>query len=165
MIESIKRALTYEPATGYFIWAEKVARKVVVGSRAGRLTPSGYRRVGIYGREFAEHRLAWLFVYGVEPPNEVDHINGVRNDNRIVNLRLATRAENGRNVGPRPSNQLGLKGVYWNLEKGKFQARITVDGKNLYLGRYLTAEEAAAAHDRAAVEHHGTFARKNFCHG
>lgn len=165
MIDSIKRALTYDPATGHFVWAEKVASKVVVGRRAGRLTPSGYRRVKIYGREFAEHRLAWLFVYGVEPPNEVDHVNGVRNDNRIFNLRLATRTENGRNVGPRPNNTLGLKGVYWNKERGKFQAQITVDGRNLYLGRFLTAKAAAAAYDHAAVEHHGIFARKNSCHG
>jgi len=105
--------------------------------------------------------LAWLFVHGFDPPQQIDHINGIRDDNRIANLRLATVAENSQNVGKQSNNKSGFKGVHWHARGKKFRAQIMANGKSKSLGLFHTAAEAAAAYDIAAAELHGEFARRN----
>ena len=151
-------ALSYCSSTGIFTWT-KARFGVRVGSRAGTRTRWGYRQVMFEGKPVLEHRLAWLFVNGVAPPGHLDHINGIKDDNRISNLRLATSAENSWNRGACKHSKTGIKGVFWCPIRKKFQAQIRVNGKRICLGRFTTAEEAAFAYASASAEHHGEFSR------
>ena len=97
------------------------------------------------------HRLAWFYTYGKWPNHEVDHINGNRLDNRIANLREATRSQN------EFAAKKG-KGIRWEPKRKKWLARIGVNWKQINLGRYATREEALAAYKKAAKEAFGEFA-------
>lgn len=96
------------------------------------------------------------------PDAEIDHINGNPRDNRRKNLRICSHSENLKNTKMHYDNRSGFKGVYFSKDRNKYRARITVDGKSIYLGQYDTAEEGGRAYDRAAVFYFGEFARLNF---
>ena len=145
--ERLREVLDYDPATGVFTWKARTSpfSRVNVGDVAGGLKTKGYIRIKLDGRELLAHRLAWLYVNGEWPADQIDHISGIRTDNRIVNLRLATNAENQHNQRkPQADNTTGFLGV--SPEYGKFKARIVVDGKNKHLGMFHTPEEAHAAY-------------------
>jgi hypothetical protein len=142
--------IMYDPATGKF-WRE-----------AGCASASGYRQIWFQGRQHMEHRVAWFLHYGEWPKEQVDHINGVRSDNRIANLRGATPSQNLRNR-PRPRNNTsGHKGVSWNTGRQAWLATIRYEGTNKNLGYFAAREDAAAAYNRAALKYHGEFARIDF---
>lgn len=131
----------------------------VVGSIAGCVAPSGYVLINIDGRLFRAHRLAWFYVYGEWPVADVDHINRGRADNRIVNLREASRSQNLANKRCDERNKSGSKGVSWDKERGLWAAFIKKDKKSRFLGRYKTKQEASAAYWQAATTLFGQFAR------
>ena len=107
------------------------------------------------------HRVAWMIHNGDIPDGMViDHINGIRGDNRISNLRLATRSQNAVNSGMRSSNTSGQKGVYMNKQVGKWVAEIKVDGRRKRIGTFSDIDEAAVAYQMAAEHHFGDFAVK-----
>lgn len=143
--DRLKSLLTYDPDTGVF------TRN---GKRAGYSHHGGYRYVGIDGEKIIEHRLAWFYVYGVWPSADLDHINRVRNDNRIANLREATRAVNCQNQPLRRSNKSGRTGVYYHKVSGKWAAVINVDKRQIHLGVYDTVEEAVAVRRNAEIAHY-----------
>lgn len=157
--ETLRELLDYDPKTGMLAW--RVARSGTngIGSIAGCVNENGYRRICIHGRRFLAHRLAWLYVHGVWPANEIDHINGVRRDNRLANLREATRSENKRNEGANTRNTSGFKGVCWNKRERKWTAEIVVNGKRSFLGLFSTPKAAHVAYCAAAKRLHGKFAR------
>lgn len=103
------------------------------------------------------HRL----ITGAGAGQQVDHINGNKLDNRRSNLRLCTQSENMRNRGATALNTSGFKGVHWSANDRKWRAGIKVEGKRIFLGLYLSKEEAAEAYNRAAESLHGLFASKN----
>jgi hypothetical protein len=125
----------------------------------GGIDGKGYWRLGVDYVRHSAHRLAWLYVYGEWPEGEVDHINLIRTDNRIANLRLATTALNKRNTRVRKNNLVGFKGVSWHACSRRWRSRIYLNGKEVNLGLYDTPEEANAAYLAAAREHFGDFAR------
>lgn len=117
------------------------------------INSNGYAAAYIAGKTVLMHRL----ILGASPSEQVDHANGDRLDNRRANLRIATHAENMRNSKLRSHNKLGVKGVCWDGRS--FRARIRVDGRQRWLGRFKTVEAAHAAYNAAAIEHFGAFAR------
>lgn len=163
-LAELKEWLTYDPDTGVLrharIGTVKVTGKRKVGDQAGCVDDRGYRRMRIMRKTFLAHRLAWLWCYGELPPKgvDIDHINGDRDDNRIENLRLATRAQNNQNQKRRPSAS-GVKGVHIQ-RGGRFSSCITPpNGNQMYLGTFDTKEAAHEAYNAAARKHFGEYAR------
>ena len=149
----LKSLLDYEPETGEFTW--RVSRGMAkAGLRAGRIHHSGYVGITINGKEYRAHRLAWLYVRGAFPEHSLDHINGVKSDNRIANLRNATDSENSQNKAVYKQNKSGYIGVSYIKSRGKYMAQIYVSGKGKYLGFYDTAELAFEAYKEAKRAYH-----------
>jgi len=155
--------LDYSPETGEFRWKKRSGddRSIsswnarYAGKVAGSLNQIGYRQIRIDGRQYCAHKLAWLFVDGKWPTGELDHINRCRDDNRIDNLRPATRAQNCANTRIYRTNKSGYRGV--SRKRNGWEANIRKDGKRYNLGFFKDKEEAAAAYDRAAIAVHGDF--------
>ncbi len=160
------RALSYCPITGVFTWKDCGRNKHLVGRSAGSVDFNGYIRIMINNKACAAHRMAWLYCYGFLPrnPYEIDHINGIKSDNRLSNLRLATHSYNMANTELRSTNTSGKKGVCWHKQGKKWIAQITVNSKRIYLGLFDTIEEAHATYCHAAKEHFGQFARVDAKH-
>jgi hypothetical protein len=157
--ERLREQLDYDPETGVFVWKVANSMRVKVGQHAGHIAESGYRLIHCFGRIWRAHHLAWLHVYGKLPDKEVDHRDGNRANNAILNLRLATRTQNSWNCGLQRNNTTGLKGIYLARKVGLYRARIKVEGKTIDLGYHGTKEEAHAAYCAAALKYHGEFAR------
>lgn len=149
--------LHYSPDSGLFTWLKDTGGpKGKKGFVAGSLKSNGYVDIRFNGPIYRAHRLAWFYHYGKWPDGEIDHINGIKSDNRISNLREATRAESIRNIGRRNKNKTGFKGV--GNVGNKWKARITFNGENIYLGLFDTPEDAHEAYCKAATNLHGSFA-------
>lgn len=156
--DEARAILTYDAETGVLTWARR-RRKIVVGQRAGSLNPNGYRTIRIDGKCYKEHRVIWLMVHGEWPKCHIDHVNGITHDNRLCNLREASRSQNLANSCRRRDNTSGFKGVASSPIKGKWMAYINKDGVRFYLGSYPTRESAHAAYRLKATELFGRFAR------
>lgn len=160
-IESLSHAevmglFRYDPNTGFIWWKNPTTprrRRVPVGT----LAPNGYVQINCKGMRCGAHRLIWFMVKGVWPAAQIDHKNRIRNDNRWVNLREATSAQNKANGSVRVDNKLGIRGVTKEAS-GKFRAQIQVNKKKLHLGEFLTRAEAISAYSQAARRHFGEFA-------
>lgn len=154
--ERLKELLHYDPNTGVFTWATKASRNVVVGRVAGSSSEGSYHVVRLDKQRFQAHRLAFLYMTGEWPEHDVDHINGVRTDNRWANLRDITRATNIQNQRAAHSDSaVEFLGVYYNKARRKFVAQIKPQGQaNKYIGGFDTAEEAHAAYLNAKRELH-----------
>ena len=161
--ERLREVLSYEPETGEFTWLKPnpIGHRVKSGDLAGYFV-QGYRRIAVDGRTYLGHRLAWLYMKGEWPANQVDHIDGNRGNNVWRNLREATHAQNHFNIGLTASNRTGFKGVSWFKKTRKWRARITVNRKEKTIGYFDTKEEAHSAYMSAANKLHGEFA--NFGH-
>lgn len=154
----LKQFLNYTPETGIFVWVDTFNAYAVKDDIAGRLTPYGYLTIYIEGKPYYAHRLAWLYVYGEWPPDQIDHIDRVKNNNQIANLRIATRQQNARNADKRKSFTSPYKGVHWNKEKRKWKAQIR-DGKaQKHLGYFKYELQAACAYQNKANCLYGEFA-------
>lgn len=158
-VEHFAKDLNYDPASGVFTW--KVDRGVArVGGVAGSYTArtGGYAYLTVNYRKAYAHRLAWAMTHGDWPAGEIDHINGIKTDNRICNLRLATHSQNMGNL--RKHRGPFLKGVYRDNKYTKpWRAYVMANGKKRFLGNYATAEDAHAAYVEGAKKYHGEFWR------
>lgn len=153
-IERINEVLNYSPETGLLTWKVSPRNRTRVGDIAGTLNESGYLFVCIDGLKIRAHRAAWGIYYGNLPDRFIDHINGIRDDNRICNLRLATKSLNSQNSFIRSDNKTGVKGVHFRKDTGKFSASIQIDGKTYYLGCYSCLDDAKKARLLAEKEFH-----------
>lgn len=146
----LKALLHYDPDTGTFQWTGQKHGRARYKTSAGHTCKrSGYTVIGVDGILYAAHRLAWLYVHGVWPEGDTDHINRVRHDNRIANLREATRAQNMQNSGLRADSTTGHTGVTWDKSSGRWRAKIMVDGRHYCLGRFADLDAAIAARKAA----------------
>jgi len=148
----LRRLLAYDPTTGAFTWRVN-NRRAKKGAPAGDLGRDGYWRIGIKKKSYKAHRLAWLYTYDAWPQGEIDHINRVKTDNRIHNLRDVTHAENSQNLSSYKNNVSGVNGVY--LRGHKWAARITTNGRQKHLGHFQSIEDAANARALAEILYHG----------
>ena len=119
----------------------------------------GYPYGSIDDKPFQAHRVIWALYYGEWPALEIDHINGVRDDNRIVNLRQATSAQNSQNIGAYSNSKTGIRGVSWSNAHKRWVARIMVERKHINLGYFTDIKDAERAYLAAAAKLHGEFTR------
>lgn len=147
MSELFAEFLEYAPDTGRFTWKKRASSKADVGTRAGRIQSLGYRQIKLKGRAVYAHRLAWFFVYGAWPEEEIDHINRNRDDNRIENLRACSRSQNLQNKG-------GVVGCYFDGRRGRWVAEICGEKGKIYLGSFSSKDSASLAYRDAKLVHH-----------
>jgi hypothetical protein len=146
--------LNYDPETGIFTWKTAAGKRVKEGLRAGWDDEKGYRKIQIDGKTYREHQLAWFYVNSKWPAHEVDHKDGIRNNNRISNVREATRSENRQNLSGKSNGKSGIMGCSWHKKTKKWQAYIQVGGKWYALGYFDKREDAGAAYLKAKKELH-----------
>lgn len=156
--DRLHELLHYDEATGHFTRKVTTAARAVAGTVAGDVDSKGYWRLRVDCKRYLAHRLAWFYVHG-EWPEEIDHKNRVRTDNRLSNLRSADRFMNKHNTKCHKDNLSTLKGVSFHAPSKRWRARIHVNGGELWLGAFDTPEEAHGAYVEAARKHYGEFAR------
>ena len=144
-IEEVKKYLDYNQDTGVFQWKIRTSNRIKVGDEAGVITKLGYRALSLFGKKEYCHRLAWFFVHG-EMPDCIDHINGNKLDNRIVNLRNTTKAMNNRNQHHSRTNLMLGVSSYQTKKGTKYRAVITESGNYKHLGSFDSEEKAFAAY-------------------
>ena len=156
--------LKYDPDTGIFIWKNRSNvlpwwNSKHEGKIAGSIHVKGYRYILINKKSYKAHRLAWLFVYGEWPKDQIDHINMVKDDNRIENLRNANDFQNQANRPKRSTNKSGYKGVSWSKASGKWKSQTRINGKVVGLGYFKCPEIAHLVYSEHVAKIHGEFAR------
>lgn len=154
--EELHADLSYDPDTGVF---RRRSGNTLVDGEAGTVNGSGYREIRVRTQRYLAHRLAWFYVHGVWPKEQIDHINRIKTDNRIANLRDVTPFENSQNrpehcyTSPRLPDVPGrVRGVVWRKDVSKWAAYISVNGKQKHLGYFLTIEGASLARLEAEAE-------------
>ena len=147
-VERVRELLDYNPDTGVFTWKVKRGGKAQAGTVAGYEHVTGYWYIAIDKKYYPAHRLAWLYIHGVEPENDIDHINHQRSDNRISNLREATRSQNC-------ANKVGTKGFIFR--RGLYEVYVKVFQKRHFIGCFKTEDEAREAYAVARIKYFGEF--------
>ena len=151
--EYLKSLFNYNPDTGLF--SRLIARnyKHKVGEIAGTISSKGYIHIGIDKKYYKGHRLAWLYVYGVLPKNQIDHINGIKTDNRLCNLREVTNSQNCQNKSEFNSkSKVGIKGI--DFKNNKYRVRIGINYKSIFIGQFKNLEDAKKALKDAVLKYH-----------
>lgn len=148
----LKEILEYDKETGQFKWIVSTGR-VKKGNIAGTIAKNGYIKINLkkFGSPKLAHRLAWLYMTGEFPAEQIDHINHIRNDNRWCNLRSVTRSENFKNKHRQTNNTSGVTGVSWNKNDKRWNSRISFDGEVINLGLFKQFHEAVNARKNAEV--------------
>ena len=156
----IRGLLDYNTESGLLTWKVDRSKLTKAGSLASTMESKGYMRVKLAGKHMKAHRVAWLHVHGEWPNGDIDHINGARSDNRICNLRIASREQNTRNIKKHADGKSPYKGVTLHKQSQKWQAQLGgVLAK--YLGIFSNPDDAAKAYDKAALAAYGEFANTN----
>jgi hypothetical protein len=160
---NLEKAMTYEEVNALFVYdsdtgvlTNRVRRqygRLQVGAESGSIAKRGYRVVRVFGELYPAHRLCWLIAHKEWPSGEIDHINGVRDDNRLCNLRDVTQSTNQRNAKRRTDNISGVVGLSFHKVTQKWQARIWTDAGRVHLGIYGDWFEAVCARKSAEVKH------------
>lgn len=150
--DELKELLHYDKDTGVFTWRTCSNNTISFGDEAG--TPdNGYIRIGINKNIYMAHRLAWLYIHGYFPEQDIDHINRVRYDNRICNLREVSRTCNIRNSSIAKNNTSGVTGVIWDKRRLRWRPIITVEHKRIRLGDFVSLIDAVIARWKAEVKY------------
>lgn len=130
-------------------WAADAYNGRFAGKEAFTAYTQGYRVGAVDGKNMRAHSVLWAIIHGEWPEPCLDHINGIRDDNRLCNLRIADGKMNGRNHGKKKNNTSGHTGVFFCKQTGKWSAQIKVNYKHINLGRFDTIEQAVNVRERA----------------
>lgn len=149
--------LNYDPETGVFTRRKRTSSATKVGDVVGSMQVSGYLSVSVAGHQVLAHRLAWLYVHGDWPENHIDHINGMRSDNRFANLRDVSNKVNSENKRCAPKSGAGYFGVSFDGRRNAYRSRIMHNGKEIWLGYFDSAEKAHEAYVEAKSKYHEGF--------
>lgn len=155
--ELILERVSYDPDTGIFLRKMKTNRNQVIGEQVGTLSSEGYLIIQIEKVKYYAHRLAYFLLTG-EQPVSVDHVNGLRTDNRAVNLRAATRCQNVYNMKKTIRNRSGHKNIHWNNRSQKWDVHMHANKKSHWGGCYSSIEDAVEASNALRIKLHGEFA-------
>lgn len=158
-ISYIRSLFKYDPASGILFWDVK-RPKVVLGAEAGSTSSTGYKRVTVDGRSYKVHRIIWAIQTGEWPSSDIDHIDGVRDNNKWSNLRLASKSQNGMNRKRTNSNTSGVKGVYWHSRASKWAAQVKLNRKVYYIGLFDSIDVAKEHVEKKRAELHCEFSRQ-----
>lgn len=156
----LQSMLDYNSNTGIFTWKIKT-KKIKIGQEAGYKSTNGYLIIRINYHNYLAHRLVWLYVYG-NFPSILDHINGIKNDNRLCNLRLCTRSQNQYNHKNYSTNTSGVKGVSWNNRMQKWKVAIRTEIGRIHLGYFKSLDDAKCIIIEARNKYHGEFANHGY---
>jgi hypothetical protein len=151
-INELKTLFSYDLDTGVIRWIAK-GKGMIKKKAAGTLLHSGYLGICVRSKRWQAHRIAWALHHGEWPKDQIDHINGVKTDNRICNLREATNSQNGKNLGLSKANKSGVKGVSFENYTQRWKASIKVENKTISLGRFNSIEDAAKARQLAEQQY------------
>lgn len=154
--EEAKELFTYDRETGIIKWRKRTNKRQRGDRVAGctRSNGNGYTQIGINGKQYGAHRIAMLLSFGFCGDElEVDHLNHIRDDNRLANLRFVTRLENNRNKSRHSNNTTGITGVHYRKDKRKYVAQIKVNGVIINLGSFVTLEEATEVRGAAEIKY------------
>jgi hypothetical protein len=157
--ERLREILHYDQETGVFTWLGKRLGAPKDKPAGTTIDAAGYRGIVIDRRRYLSHRLAWLYMTGEWPCNQIDHRDLDPSNNRWCNLREATNSQNHANIAIMCSNTSGLKGAFWHKHQRKWTAAIRCKRKLYNLGYFSTAEEAHSAYIEAANKLFGQYAR------
>jgi hypothetical protein len=150
----LKEILHYEPTTGIFKWKVSNNNRINVGDVAGSInSDTGYHRIKINAKSYFAHRLAFLYMTGEFPPEQCDHINHSKDDNRWINLRLVSHQDNQRNRSMRVDNKSGFTGVFLHKATNKWTAQIKIKGKSKHLGLFTELAEAITCRKKANIKY------------
>lgn len=152
----VRHRLSYDPETGIFRWNTYPKAKRMVGQIAGTIRSSGQVVILLNNQAYLAHRIAWVYVTGENPKDQIDHINRNPSDNRFCNLRECSGSENARNKGMYSNNTSGVKGV--TKFRGRWAAKVGIDGKKVFLGYYESLQAASIAVKLGRASLHGKFA-------
>lgn len=147
--EYLKQILHYNPDSGEFFWIKNTP--IENWKRAGTKNPLRYVQILIQGKIYLAHRLAFIYMKGENPIEQIDHINHNKIDNRWCNLRLVSHQENHRNMPIQLNNKSGHNGIYWHKSANKWCSMIKVNGKNKYLGLFKNIKQAIQARKDAEL--------------
>lgn len=153
LLRKLSALLRYDADSGKFFWLCNRGR-AKVGKEAGMRWSTGYVKVTVFGKHYLAHRLAWLFCHGEFPSFDIDHVNGIKTDNRITNLRPALPFENQQNQRANKKSKTKIRGVFPSSTPNKWDVRIRHLGKYIYLGCYNSIDEAVAARLAAEKKYH-----------
>jgi len=149
--ERLKELVNYNQETGDFTWLVRTSNRIKPGDIA-RCMSHGYIRIGIDGKNYKAHRIAFIYMMGLMPL-EVDHINHKRDDNRWINLRAVTRTVNSQNKSMQCNNTSGVTGVYLCKKTEKWVSEIMANGVYKYLGRFIYKKNAEKARKKAEIKY------------
>ena len=142
----IKKLISYDPITG-------VVTFLNTNKKSNTKTPKGYKSICLLGKGRIEHRVIWLYMTGLHPKGQIDHINGIRDDNRFLNLRDVTNQENHKNKTLLSNNKSGVTGVAWSEIRGVFRSSITVNLKHVHLGYFDNLLDACCSRLSAQLKY------------
>ena len=161
-LDYLRQCLSYDPESGALTWkrrprehfkndgAWRYCNNLLAGRSAGSVTPKGYITIHVAGGNYPAHRIAWLIHYGKEPKDQIDHVDQIKSNNALCNLREATNTDNQRNTSLRKNSSSGVTGVTWYRPTGKWLATIRANGKRIHLGYFSNKKDAEAARSAAA---------------